>query len=154
MEIWKDVEENYRVSNKGNVFSIKNNRLIKKTINAYGYEVASINRKTRYVHHLVAIAFLNHKPGCGKKLIDHINEVKSDNRVENLQLISHRENISKSKTGTSRYTGVGWDSNANKWKSQIQIDGKSIHIGNFDSEIEAYNAYKRRLENHFKGKLD
>ena len=45
-----------------------------------------------------------------KLVVDHINNDPLDNRLENLQLISHRYNLSKDKKGgSSKFTGVSWD---------------------------------------------
>jgi ribosomal protein L15E len=72
------------------------------------------------------MAFLNHTP-CGYKIVvDHIdNNIKTDNRLENLQLITQRENVSKDiKNTSSKYIGVCWHKKAKKWRSSIQINGK------------------------------
>ena len=42
---------------------------------------------------------------------------------------------------TSRYKGVSWQSKSNKWKAQIQIDGKGTHLGYFNDEEEAAHKY-------------
>jgi hypothetical protein len=128
-EIWKDIpgyEGKYQVSNLGNVKSLerivlRNGKypfLNKEKPLKYGFDGGGYFRvnlckngkaKNFLVHHLVARTFLNHKP-CGHKLvIDHKNNIRTDNRLENLQLISHRENISKDQKNTSsNYTGVCW----------------------------------------------
>jgi hypothetical protein len=106
-----------------------------------------INKTTKIprIHNLVAMAFLNHKPDGHKIVIDHIDNDPLNNRVDNLQLISHRENTSKDKKGgTSKYTGVCWCKSTNKWKSNIYINGKSKYLGRFDDEYEAHLAYQRQ----------
>ena len=47
------------------------------------------------------MAFLNHKPNGNKLVVDHINNVKTDNRLSNLQIITQRKNTSKDRTGGS-----------------------------------------------------
>jgi hypothetical protein len=80
------------------------------------------------------------------KLIDHINGDTLDNRIENLRLASlseNRVNSTKSK-GQGRFKGVYWFSKSGRWISSIRQDGKTQHIGYFDTEIEAAEAFVRR----------
>jgi hypothetical protein len=155
MENWKDILEYeglYQVSDLGNIrsFETKKNRLLH--LDSYGYLRLSLTkdnkRKTKKVHQLVAIAFLNHNPSDKKYVVDHINNIKTDNRLVNLQLISQRENVSKDKTKTtSKYTGVCWDKQKMKFKASIRINSKSKHLGMFNCQIEASNAYQKALKN-------
>ncbi len=103
--------------------------------------------KTFTVHQLVAMAFLDHTP-CGMtKVVDHINGIKSDNRLSNLQLISQRENCSKDKKGyASQYIGVHWRKDRNTWISRIRINGKLKYLGSFKEEEEAAKAYQEALK--------
>ena len=165
-EIWKDIpnyEGLYQVSNLGRVKSLGNHKtnkykILKRCLDVHGYPKYSltINKKTVSfrAHQLVAMAFLGHKP-CGYKVVvDHINNNKTDNRPENLQLISQRENSSKDRKGcTSKYTGVHWDKNCGKWVSQIKISGKIVHLGVFKNEIDAHNAYQDKLKEVNSGKI-
>ena len=156
-EIWKEVlgyEGLYQISNIGLVKSVSNNRnrkekILKVGINTGGYYQVVLNKnskgKTIQIHKLVAMAFLNHKPDGHKIVVDNINNIKTDNRLENLQLISNRENCSKDKKGSSKYVGVYWDKKANKWKSQIYINGKVKHLGLFNYELLAHESYKIAL---------
>jgi hypothetical protein len=75
-------------------------------------------------------------------MVDHINHNTFDNRSCNLRLADNRLNQSNQKRETSsKYTGVSWDKRAQKWKAYIQIDGKLHHLGYFESEESAYEAY-------------
>lgn len=101
------------------------------------------------VHKLVASAFLNHISRGNTEVVDHINNIKTDNRLENLQLISHRDNLSKDiGKSTSKYTGVSWYKNTGKWRAGIMLKGESIHLGYFSSELDAYKAYKKVKKQH------
>jgi hypothetical protein len=101
---------------------------------------------------LVAMAFLNHKP-CGHKLVvDHIDNNPLNDRLYNLQVITHRQNCSKDKKGTSKYTGVTWEKRINKWKAHIRINSKLKYLGYFTDELKAANAYKKALEEYERSK--
>tara|TARA_R110002153_G_C13027118_1_gene468252 strand:- start:130 stop:600 length:471 start_codon:yes stop_codon:yes gene_type:complete len=153
MEIWKEIKgfENYKVSNLGRVKSCKKGKekFLRLNLDSGYLRVGlSSNGKGKIIriHQLVAIAFLNHTP-CGYKLVvDHINGVKTDNRLENLQVITQRENASKDKKGgSSKYTGVSWSKRDKKWLTHIRINGKVKHLGTFTDELEAAQAYKIAL---------
>jgi hypothetical protein len=168
LEVWKDVpdfEGYYQVSNVGNVKSLsrtilgKNNtptllkeKLLKFSTSTNGYYQVILcknsDRKIFKVHSLVAICFLNHVPdGTHNIVVDHINEIKTDNSIENLRLIGHRENVSRSiKDSTSTYVGVSWSKNAKKWISQITIEGNTKYLGLFDNEEDANKKYLETLK--------
>jgi hypothetical protein len=108
MEVWKDIpdyEGGYQVSDLGRVKSLVRYRVPKDKIlraqpNRYGHTFVSLYTEglenQLYVHKLVAEIFMGHiTDGTTKKVIDHINEVQGDNRLENLQIITHKENIQK-----------------------------------------------------------
>ena len=137
MEIWKDVvgyEGLYQISDFGNVKSLKygKERTLKKTSDKDGYLFVGLYKnktnKTLKVHQLIAEAFLGHKP-CGMKLVvDHKNDIKSDNRLDNLQIVTNYQNIIKSikKTNTSsKYIGVYFHKKSNKWMARIMINYKN-----------------------------
>jgi hypothetical protein len=172
-EIFKDIptyEGIYQVSNLGRVKSLERyvndkgglrfqkERVLKPAINSRGYYIVVLTKngkmKTFKLHMLLAIVFLNHNPdGTTKIVVDHINNNPLDNRLENLQLISHRENISKSKKGTSKYTGVYFNNKLKKWQSQITINYKNIYLGIFENEYEARLAYQKALVMYNNGDL-
>jgi len=143
----------YQVSNLGNVKSLKFNkeRILKpsKDISGYDFVVITSNkkRKTIKIHQLVAMAFLNHKPNGMKIVVDHIDNDKDNNKLSNLQLISHRKNTSKDKNGASKYTGVSKFKKGNKWVAHIRINSKSKYLGLFNCELAAAHAYNKALKN-------
>jgi hypothetical protein len=47
---------------------------------------------------------------------------------------------------TSKYIGVDWKKEAKKWRAKIKYDNKIQHIGYFDDEKEASDAYQKRLK--------
>ena len=105
----------YEVSNFGHIRSLsrevkhsKNplftrkvaSRILLPTINNKGYYKVRLSKEgiknTHLIHHLVAESFLNHTVRNSKICIDHMNENKLDNRAENLQIITKKENTKKS----------------------------------------------------------
>jgi hypothetical protein len=159
-EIWKDIKGHeglYQISNFGRVKSFMSSNVIilKNTPDSNGYLRVRLSskysyRKTHKIHVLVATHFLGHEPdGTTRIVVDHIDEDKHNNHVSNLQLISNRENVSRSTgKGTSKYTGVSLDKrNAKKpWRAAIRINGKKIYLGNFEKEEDAAKAYQDKLK--------
>ena len=162
MEIWKNIkgyEGLYQVSNKGNVKSLNRfrsnggvlkERVLKQSNDGHGYLKVGLCKNSKInsikVHKLVAISFLDHIPKGYEIVVDHINNIKTDNKIENLELITNRENCSKDRKGSSKYTGVSWHKKSGKWLSSIYKNGKNNHLGLFISEIEASNTYQKSLE--------
>lgn len=165
-EVWKDIpgyEGLYQVSNLGNIKSLArtakhykggeliiNEKELKKCVGRGGYFHVGLSKdgksKTLKIHQLVAMAFLNHKP-CGMKLVvDHINDINTDNRVENLQIVTSRENAYKTQGRySSKYKGVNWSKISKKWTARIIIENKRIFLGYFKCETAAYSAYQNKL---------
>ena len=159
IEVWKDIPnfKNYQVSNLGNVRSLNYRRtgktkvLMKHINNRNRYTLNLYKEGQRYSNRnisvLMAIAFLNHKP-CGHKLVvDHINNISTNDKLHNLQVITHRLNVTKDRKGTSKYPGVSWDKTRNKWTSYIKLNNKNIYLGSYKNEQEAAQAYKKKLNN-------
>lgn len=149
---YKDIpgyEGLYKVSTHGIVISSQKNWNIKNGYrsNGYNYQTLYKNGKKRNyrVSQLIAMAYLNHNP-CGFKLVvDHINNNKLDDRLENLQLLSNRSNCSKDRRRKySKYTGVTFANS--RWRAVIQIDGLSVYLGKYETEEEAKMAYINKLE--------
>lgn len=86
--------------------------------------------------------------------IDHINGDKLDNRKHNLRKCKNEENRYNSKPhkgGSSKYKGVSrWNElKDGLWRASIQHDGRWEHIGMFDSEVKAANAYNQKAKEYF-----
>lgn len=100
-EKWEKIEgfDNYLISNYGNVKSIKNNIILKKSINKYGYIVYCLRKKNKgfvlYAHRLVAKTFISNPNNLPQ--VNHKDENKLNNRVDNLEWCT---NIYNSNYGT------------------------------------------------------
>lgn len=155
MEIWKTIKgyEDYQISSFGRVKSFKNNKekIKNPTIDVYGYYLINLCnngiQKTFKIHKLVATAFLNHKP-CGYKLVvNHKDLNKLNNNIDNLEIVTARENTNKKHIkSSSKYVGVSWNKRKNKWVSQIYVDGKIKYLGSFKNEYDAHIAYENELK--------
>ena len=163
-EIWKPIKGscNYEVSNRGRIrsvtrmvysgrgnYRINEGRVCKAYIgkdNRPGIKIP-INGKlvSKRISRLVAKAFLI---DWDEELhVDHINGDMSDNRVENLRMATHRENMRafrrSTEGSTSKYRGVSWCTSKEKWYAQIKHRGRNRHIGLFDTEEEAAIAWNQ-----------
>lgn len=158
-EIWKDIEGyegKYQVSNLGNVRSLNYHRmgitkLLKTRKDKDGYNMAFLVRsgykRPFGVHRLVAQAFIpnpNNYP-----VVNHKNEIKDDNRVENLEWCTVRYN-------TLYGTGVQRAIINQPNKIKIKIDGieyisLTSAARSIDSSIQALKTAIRKGQTSFKG---
>ena len=69
--------------------------------------------------------------------IDHINGDKTDNRIENLRSVTHQQNM----WNVSKAKGYGFHKNIKKYMAYISINRKMKHLGYYENEIDARNAY-------------
>ena len=77
--------------------------------------------------------------------IDHINGVRSDNRLVNLRAVTRSENMRNAKTpvtNTSGVIGVNLCGRSGSWRSTIQTDGRRVHLGYFKTKAAAVSARK------------
>jgi hypothetical protein len=99
-----------------------------------GYRVLTFKGKTRYAHRIIWEIEKGEIPK--DKNIDHINGNPSDNRIENLRLVTQQENMFN-----TRARGTTYNKRSRKYMSRIKIDGKQIHLGYFSTEEEAHQKY-------------
>jgi hypothetical protein len=142
MEEFRIIEglENYSVSNFGNVKNNITKRILKSSI-SNGYKVVKLYKdnkthKNYKIHRLVATSFILNPDN--KQCIDHIDNIRSNNNINNLRWCSLKENSYNkkiSKNNTSGFKGVHLEHN--KWRVQIRINGKNKHLGLFDNIEDA-----------------
>lgn len=97
-EIWKDIkgyEGLYQVSNLGKVKGLKRGKILSERLNSKGYPCAFLFKdgvgKDFKIHQIVVNTFIGEIPKGYE--IDHINAIRNDNRVENLRIVTHKENM-------------------------------------------------------------
>ena len=150
-ELWKDIpdyEGRYMISTFGRikglyhgVWSIKSVRPDSKGYLRVRFKA---NHKTVEinVHRLMGIVYLDSE---GKGLcVNHKDLDKLNNRLDNLELVSQRENAchaSKMRAiSSSKYIGVVWSKQMKMWKTSIRLKGKSVFLGYYKEEDKAYEA--------------
>jgi hypothetical protein len=111
----------------------------KSSNNGYGYLLTFLNGKMVLVHTIIALCYLGEKPE-GKQ-IDHINSIRNDNRVENLQYITVSENIMKRTTMNGKPIKGYRQQPSGKFTVRIMINKKPTNLGTYDTEEEAMEIY-------------
>ena len=140
----------YLVSDHGNVMSLcRRGLILSKCCNTGGYFKVNLRSEGRYIghviHRLVAEHFVPNPDN--KPFVDHINGNITDNRACNLRWATPAENnwnLKVSGKGASRFKGVFWHKQCNKWYAQISCNGKRQHIGMYATEEEAALAYNEK----------
>ena len=111
-----------------------------------GYRMLSLLGKKEYCHRLAWFFVHGEMPDC----IDHINGNKLDNRIVNLRNTTkamNNKNQHQSRTGLMLGVSAYKSKNSeNKFRASIQEDGKTIHLGVFKTEDDAFAAYKAYRE--------
>jgi len=137
---WKPIrryEEYYKISNYGDIYSIRFNRLL-KPINSKGYmtiKLAKNKKKKKYFVHRLVYETFNDTIINKNKVIDHINRKRSDNFIENLREVSISENAKNiNKINRNIYDTI----------IQYSVDNKFIkEWDSLNSIIEKYPNYNR-----------
>lgn len=108
-------------------------------IDGTGYRRIMLGKKHYKMHRLIWIMFHGDIPESA--YIDHIDQNRSNNKIENLRAVSKSQN----NLNTGR-KGVSFDSARNKWRAQTSIDNKTVALGRYDTEQEAIDAYDKFKE--------
>ena len=108
----------------------------------YGYLQIRVLSRTYKAHRLAWLYMYSNWPN---DQIDHINRIRTDNRIANLREVSHKQNQqnrSKPSNNTSGHPGVVWNKQHSKWQAQIRHNQKQIYLGCFNTVEEAIAARK------------
>lgn len=148
-EIWKIMKENnkYEISNFGKIKTIKTQKIRKPIISKKGYYqmIFYINKKPKsyFVHRLVANNFIDNPNNYEQ--INHKNENKLDNRVENLEWCNNKYNANYG-TKTERMLKTKW----NTFRKIIQKDKNNNVIKLWENIIEIQKETKYNKANIYK----
>ncbi len=129
-------EGRYIIYSDGTIWSVISNKFLKPSFYHTGYTRVCIgsDKKTYRIHRLVAEAFIPNPNNLPE--VNHINKNKSDNRIENLEWVTHRGNIEHS-YGT-KYPGTYLHRNK-KFIAQLNHNKKIIYLGSYETQKEAYD---------------
>lgn len=148
------LEGRYSASRCGKIFSVLSRKILSLYVDGRGYEVCSISTHEKYitkvsVHSLIALTFLGIRPEDYE--VDHINRVRSDNRLENLRYATISDNNHNKgrqcslNPNASRFKGVfkaKHRATAMKpWTACLRFNKKRIYLKYFRTEEEAAMAY-------------
>ena len=104
---------NYEANELGDIRKIGSNQLLKQWLDKDGYKIVALsNRKIYRAHRLIALTFIENPEG--KPVVNHINHIKQDNRVENLEWVTYSENSKHSYLDNYRQKGT------EEWVKQVQ----------------------------------
>jgi len=91
-----------------------------------GYYVVKINNKSYRLHRVI---YLYHK-GYVPSIVDHINRIKTDNRIENLREVNASQsshNVSVRKDSVTGIKGIGYHTLKGRWQANVTIKGKTYY---------------------------
>ena len=159
VEVWVSIpnsEDKYYISDLGRIKSVKyrntsTHTILKQSLSKNGYPYLCLylkgKKKNPKVHQLVAITFLSHIP-CGADLVvDHINNIKYDNRVTNLQLLSTRFNVIKDKMKEGIINNMSWFYAEYDWRPYLTIKNIRYNLKRCNSIEEASKLYHHAVYN-------
>lgn len=113
---------------------------LNKTLNYFYIE---IDRKKYKASRLAWLYVYGEMP---KNDIDHINRIRTDDRIENLRDVTksyNMKNCAVKKSNTSGFLGVSFCKDIKKWRARIKKDGKVLSLGCFVNPEDAHNEYKK-----------
>ena len=116
-----------------------------------GYHQISIDGTMKKVHRVLYEKFHGQIPD--KMDIDHINRVKTDNRISNLRLVTKTQNqqnrVGVQANNKSGYKGVSWCRRSKKWMAQIRVNTKTKFLGYYTDPKEAAKVYNQNATKYF-----
>lgn len=154
---FEKAKEHFRYdSETGDIYRMKLNKHYPKSLKinsksgnlSNGYLITCFNSKIISNHRLAWFLHYDKQP-IG--VIDHINGNKLDNRIVNLRDVSHRENLSNQAIHRNgKLVGNYYDKSRKHYVAQIEVEGKMVYLGKFETETAAHDSYLKAVQGYTK----
>lgn len=159
--IYRDIhgfEDEYQINEIGEVYNKKTSKLCKQKKERHGYMTVSIKRRNMSVHKLLLSSFT--LIPTADHMVDHINGLRDDNRLENLRWVTNSENQQNAKLGNKNNSGIkGVRLKPVKcngieyyyWIGYIKHQGKSYekNFPNTDEGFDLACKWRKEMEDKF-----
>ena len=144
MEAIHDFED-YMIDREGNVMGKRFKRFL-KPINNNGYLIVNLRKDKKpthcKIHRLLALQFIPNPDNL--EMVDHIDRDRLNNNLENLRWATRSQNARNIEC-----KGYSWDKLNQKWRARYALNRKQHHIGFFETEEEAREAYLNATKDLF-----
>lgn len=141
--------KHYYITEDGEVYSSYLKKNLKKRPNSKGYLRVSLSKNNKqknfFIHRLIAKYFLGTNIDDSTIQINHKDSNKTNNKIENLEIIDNRNNSLHSKVDSDGFIG-SYDKSRNKWVAQIYFNKKKYYIGRYNTKKEATIAYLEKAK--------
>ena len=119
----------------GKIYGVRGAETTRKETNGYILIQLDLNKKTYNLlgHHY---AYFMTYGNVDFEMLDHINRNKNDNRISNLRIVTKSQNQQNRDD-----KGYCWVKSRNKWYARIMVNGKRKHLGYYEKEKDAQQAY-------------
>jgi hypothetical protein len=115
-------------------------RIESKPNNSKGYCVVSLQGKSVYYHTIIWVLHNGNIPNGF--VVDHIDGNCHNNNINNLRIVSNRKNLQNTRRHREGgLVGASFHKPTGKWQAQIRVGRKKKHLGYYDTEQEAHQAY-------------
>lgn len=139
---WFDIPDypNYKINKLGEIKSIKNNKKLKVLLNAYGYGLVNLHnkngQKTFLIHRLMAKVFMSDLVANKNLVINHKDLNKLNNSLDNLELVTQKENIEHSRIHGRQKRLKGKDNKRSKKIFQYDVDENLLKVWDSVMDVE------------------
>lgn len=135
--------EDYQIDRDGNVMGIRFKRFLKPGKNTHGYLCVNLykDKKPTFcpIHRLLALQFIPNPDNL--PCVDHIDRNRQNNSLENLRWVTISQNVRNKDC-----KGYSWDKKYQKYHARYRLNHKSHHIGYYDTETKAREAYLNAIK--------
>lgn len=144
-----DYENGWLIRKKDNHGRVVNRPCGHKPSRSHGYGEVWIDGKAYKVHRIIWLWYYGE---CPEHEIDHIDQSRMNNRIENLRVVSsseNKQNLGLKRNNSTGFPGVYFNKQRNKFMAYIGVNNKHIYLGLFNTAEEAFLAYQlAKIEHH------